>query len=585
MKKLFLLLVLLVVTSSVFAQEGDSETDVFVFGDLRPDAPELAARGEYGVGVQTLTLVNPDQVDILSVTADDAEPRYDRTLIVEVWYPAEIEDPTATTNYEETLGRADNPDSLVPFTFTGRAERDAAVADTDAPYPLIVVSYGYPGSRLMMTYLTENLASKGYIVAAIDHMESTYRDTAAFASTLLNRPLDIRFVIDQMAELGADGSDSFLAGVVDADNTGLIGYSMGGYGALNVAGGAYGADYIPTLSQFGFDGVDLLEVNAASNPDFAADERVKAVYAFAPWGMNQNLWDADSLSTLDVPVFFVGGSQDDVAGYEEGPHAIFELAANAERYFLTFENARHNVAPNPAPPEAENFGQFMRYGDNVWDSTRMNNINQHFATAFFGKYLKAEDTDAYLDLIEVASEGVYSTNEDGSFADDHTYWLGFPERSAVGLRLEYETGKSSDTEEADGTNLSDIEVVQQHTLNCDEVINNEFKPSNGQKAQIHEYVFDELDIQATTVEIIVSSYNPRYMLIDVGAENSDGYIARSVRDQYKNFEEAQAAGLTDVSRVVLGGLDRDDLTHAVQVVAYFNDQGIAYKMYITCADG
>jgi predicted dienelactone hydrolase len=445
-KKLFLLLVLLIATGSVLAQESAEAIQEFVFGDLRPDAPELAARGEYGVGVQTLTLTNPDQVDILNVTEEDPEPIYDRTLTVEVWYPAEVEDPTATITYEETLGRVDNPDSLVPFAFNGRAERDAAIMEPDTPFPLIVVSHGYPGSRFMMTYLTENLASKGYVVAAIDHAESTYRDTAAFASTLLNRPLDIRFIIDQMAELGAEDSDSFLAGAVDAENTGLVGYSMGGYGALNVAGGAYGAAYIPTLSQFGFDGVELLEVNTASNPDFAGDERVKAVYAFAPWGMNFNLWDAESLSTLDVPVFFVGGSLDDVAGYEEDPHAIFELATNAERYFLTFENARHNVAPNPAPPEAETYDQFMRYGDNVWDSTRMNNINQHFATAFFDKYLKSEDTDAYLDLIEVAAEGVYSTNDDGTFAEDHTYWLGFPERSAVGLRLEYETGEEAGSE-------------------------------------------------------------------------------------------------------------------------------------------
>lgn len=78
----------------------------------------------------------------------------------------------------------------------------------------------------------------------------------------------------------------------------------------------------------------------------------------------------------------------------------------------------------------------MRYGDNVWDSARMNNVNQHFATAFFDLYLKGADTAAYLDLIEVAAEGRFSVADDGSFNADHTYWLGFPNRSAVGLRLE-----------------------------------------------------------------------------------------------------------------------------------------------------
>ena len=431
MKKLLIVCLFLMV-GTVFAQEP------VIFGEARPDAPELALRGEYAVGVQTLTMTNADQVDILKVSAESAEPRYDRTLTVEVWYPATVEGETPVITYDDTLGRADNPaDALVPFSFGGRAARDADVDDSGAAYPLIVVSHGFPGSRFMMTYLTENLASKGYVVVAIDHTESVFGDVSGFGSTLLNRPLDIRFVIDQMAEMGADDSDSFLAGLVDAENTGLVGYSMGGYGALNVAGGAYGAAYLPTLTQFGLPGVDLLAVNTAGNEAYAPDERVKAVYTFAPWGMNFSLWDADSLATLDVPVFFVAGSLDDVAGYEVGPRMLFELATNSDRYFLTFEGARHNVAPNPAPVEAASYDQYMRYADSVWDSARMNNINQHFATAFFDKYLKAVETDAFLDVIEVGAEGVFSAAEDGTFNEDHTYWMGFQDRSAVGLKLEH----------------------------------------------------------------------------------------------------------------------------------------------------
>ena len=30
----------------------------FIYGDLLPDAPELAVRGEHSVGVQTLELIN-----------------------------------------------------------------------------------------------------------------------------------------------------------------------------------------------------------------------------------------------------------------------------------------------------------------------------------------------------------------------------------------------------------------------------------------------------------------------------------------------------------------------------------------------
>ena len=56
----------------------------------------------------------------------------------------------------------------------------------------------------------------------------------------------------------------------------------------------------------------------------------------------------------------------------------------------------------------------------------MNNIAQHFATAFLNKYLKADTTmDSYLNLVPNAVDG-----KDGS------YWKGFAATTAVGLRLE-----------------------------------------------------------------------------------------------------------------------------------------------------
>ena len=73
------------------------------------------------------------------------------------------------------------------------------------PYPLLIISHGYPGNRFLLSHLAENLASKGYVVASIDHTDSTYSDQAAFGSTLLNRPLDQLFVLNEMARL--NGSD------------------------------------------------------------------------------------------------------------------------------------------------------------------------------------------------------------------------------------------------------------------------------------------------------------------------------------------------------------------------------------------
>ena len=417
---------------SVNAQENS-----FIYGDLLPDAPELAARGDFSVGVQTLNLVNPDQVDINNLSETNPDALYDRPLTVEVWYPATIPaDAAELTTYESQLGRADAGD-VEAFTFSGRAFRDALPDASGAPYPLVIVSHGFPGSRYMMTYLTENLASKGYVVVAIDHTDSTFADVGNFFSTLLNRALDQNFVLNEIATLGA--GDGFLGGLVNADNTAIIGYSMGGYGALNAAGAGYNSvlqGFLPAIAP-----------RMAGNPDYEAslDERIKAIVVFAPWGgtlsafglAELSFWDAEALGGIEVPSLWIAGELDDVAGYS-AIVSLFDNAVNSERYLLTYENALHNVAPNPPPAVVRNFADYERYSEPAWDEARINNINQHFVTAFLGQYLKAEDFSAYLQpAVENANDGVVSLDEAGNPTEDYTYWAGFLPRTATGMSLRF----------------------------------------------------------------------------------------------------------------------------------------------------
>ena len=403
---------------------------------IRPDAPELAAHGPFDVGVLTLGLVNEDELDIVSAAPGEPIPRYDRPLTAEVWYPAELSGAEPRGEYAATTRDG------TPTTLIGRAVRDAEPGTEGAPYPLVILSHGYPGNRFLLAHLGENLASKGYVTVSIDHTDSTYSDQATFGSTLLNRPLDQQFVLDEMARLSQEDGGSFLAGLVSADETGIVGYSMGAYGVVNLLGGgltklSVNSDYAPPNG--------VLRLRQAGNEAYEGrvDPRVKAAVAIAPWGMNTGFWDAAGLAGVRTPIFFMAGSADDVSGYHEGTKAIFERAVNAERYLLTFENANHNAAaPIPAPAETWGEDSFTHYADAVWDTVRMNNIAQHFATAFFDLKLKGdEEKGAYLDLLQNAEDGVYAVDEVGDFTSEHTYWWGFPDRTAVGLSLEYEESK------------------------------------------------------------------------------------------------------------------------------------------------
>ena len=403
-----------------------------------PGAPELAAYGALPVGVRQLDLTNPDQINILAIdpAADkpDPLPRYDRPLTVEVWYPA-ADGATGDTSMKAFLR-----DAKTEVTLTGKAMRDADPASGTA-YPLVLISHGYPGNRFLLSHLAENIASKGYVVASIYHTDSTYRTQAAFGSTLVNRSFDQLFVLNEMARLGAE--DGFLNGLVDADNAGLIGYSMGGYGAVITAGGGV-TEASVAYPWGGPHGTLAVHQAGSESHSTLPDTRIKTAVAFGPWGMNTGFWDAEGLAGIQIPMLFIAGSQDDVSLYENGVRALWQNATGVDRALLTYVNGGHNSgAPMPAPAESYRFDEGLgfdvseHYTDPVWNSARMNNIAQHFVTAWMDLNLKGDaEKGQYLELVDDSNAGIWSMEEDGTPKEDHSYWPGFGKGTAKGLTYE-----------------------------------------------------------------------------------------------------------------------------------------------------
>ncbi len=330
----------------------------------RPDSPCLSGHGTWPVGVQTLTLTDPARVDL------DGETR-PRPLTVELWYPAAPG--TAPGGSYDTLLR----DGETPVTVHGSAARDADPAQ--ARWPLVLISHGYPGNRFLMSHLAEALASRGYLVAAADHPLSTYQDQGPFGATLYHRPLDQRFLLGALA-----GHPLALP-----DTAAVIGYSMGGYGALVTAGAGL-VDGMEAHEQAPAGG--LLAVHLARNLPLPP-ANLRAVIAFGPWGNGHGVWSPEGLSGIALPLLVIAGSVDTVSVYE----GMRGIARDAGGTLQTFVNAGHNAgAPIPAPAESHahseklGWAPFLHYADPVWDSVRMNAIAQHFAAAFLDRHLKGE---------------------------------------------------------------------------------------------------------------------------------------------------------------------------------------------------
>ena len=398
-----------------------------LFGDPLPGAPALASRGSVTVGVRTLTLVHPAQADVLSGMQDGHYPRYDRPLKVDVWYPAKADSACPHAVYTDHLGRVDLG-NLEAYAIPGRAYQDAEPDKSYGPCPVIVISHGYPGSRYLLVNLAENLSSKGYVVLSIGHTDNTYEDfpkVGSLESALIHRSLDQRFVISCLPRLQENG---FLEGMLQPDNVGLIGFSMGGYGALRTIGARMSAQALTSFAAF----ADELE----EAHDFKGLKTVKAAVLFAP----ATFWFDPALSeNIDLPTLWLCGTADRTVHYDAVRDFCLK-AQHSERILVSYEGCGHNVANNPAPACACNksWEIFKRWSDPVWDTCRLNNANAHFVTAFMDLHLKGEAEKAsYLDVpVSRGAEAVFSLDEKGTPTEKHTYWKGFVDGTAAGICLE-----------------------------------------------------------------------------------------------------------------------------------------------------
>jgi len=402
------------------------------------DAPELARLGDFAVGVKTLHLLQHDQVDVLHFDAvGGTAPRRDRVLTVDLWYPALPRHGAATAVYAASLP-AEPPASPVRFSVPGIAVRDAPAAAAAAGYPLVVVSHGYSNDPAAMTWITENLASKGYVVAAIRHDDPPITERTKIGGPLLRRPLDIVFVAKRLC-------DSLAAQhLVDPARLALIGYSMGGYGVLTVAGASL--DPAGPLTHYVPGGLLLPYVSGGPEESAVKLQGLRAVVAISPAGGGTlAAWGSRGLEGITAPLLLIAGNADHTVDYATGARAIFDRAVNAERYLLTFQGAGHSIGLSPAPDAMRHrLWDQDWFEDPVWSKERVNAINAHFITAFLDEYVKGDATRAaYLEpKVQESSDGNWPATEPPPAYDalssgegDVTVWKGFQRNHAEGLEL------------------------------------------------------------------------------------------------------------------------------------------------------
>ncbi|MEU7143646.1 alpha/beta hydrolase [Nocardia sp. NPDC046473] len=200
--------------------------------------------GSFAVGRNVLHLVD-------GARKDPWTPTQPRELMVSMYYPAQQSDgvraPYATDEESRLLIEGAEL-AGAPVQALSQAGTNAVVdaAPVNGSYPLVVLSPGFTAPRFTLTAVSEELASRGYVVAAVDHAGETFGtefpggrmstcvacqrigDDGVFTLMAETRARDTVFLLDRLTGPAPIWSHARL---IDATRIGMAGHSIGGASA------------------------------------------------------------------------------------------------------------------------------------------------------------------------------------------------------------------------------------------------------------------------------------------------------------------------------------------------------------------
>jgi predicted dienelactone hydrolase len=208
--------------------------------------------GSYPVGTRILYLQDTSRVE------DQAsQPGRPRELVVQLWYPAAASnDPLDTYQRRSETTLATSYRSVLPTN----SRVNAPLASRDTSFTVLLYNHGWNGRRTIDTFLTEELASHGYVVVAIDHTYNSGQvampdgrviedafgydpiDPAKHSASQIvdawNKELrrwvaDDKFVLNFLQSEDLD-SKSIWHGRLDTNRVGAFGHSFGGSASVQL---------------------------------------------------------------------------------------------------------------------------------------------------------------------------------------------------------------------------------------------------------------------------------------------------------------------------------------------------------------
>jgi dienelactone hydrolase len=213
----------------------------------------LEPTGPYAIGTVTYYWVDDSRLEQNGPNPGDSP----RELMVQIWYPAQAQPGLEPVSWHPDIQAAgpalantlDMPSFLLDHLILARTHSlsDVSLATGQRQYPVLIYSHGLGGVRMQNTFQMEELASHGYIIAAIDHtfggaitifpdgrvalfdVSTVEGDISMAGNRLIHIWMeDGRFVLDQLEKLNASDPDNRFTGRMNLEKVGYFGHSTGG---------------------------------------------------------------------------------------------------------------------------------------------------------------------------------------------------------------------------------------------------------------------------------------------------------------------------------------------------------------------
>lgn len=276
------------------------------------------------------TQINPRPAKTGITTVRFYDESRERPLITEIWYPVEEAAP------------ADQVEGL----WVRCAEaRDAPLKTSNKQYPLIIMSHGSWSDRLNNSWIAETLVANGYVVASMDHYGNTWNNKIPECFVKIwDRPQDVSFVIDQILQNQQFGPH------INPNKIGFVGYSLGGFTGIWIAGGEVTQFDKPLMESMPADHIPLsLNEDVLNSIDFSPakhsyrDPRISAVFVMAP--ALGYLFDITSLQSISIPVHIVASAGDLVVPLDSSANILASKIKKAGLVLIS-PSASHYVFLN-----------------------------------------------------------------------------------------------------------------------------------------------------------------------------------------------------------------------------------------------